>query len=161
MQKLQAEYKGSSESTEFLTKKGELLNRQLLQQQDKVQTLREAVANAAKQYGEADQRTQKWQQQLNKAEAEEYNLKNQIDETSQAMENQGEEMAGLGDTVGQLANKFGVTLPKELTTAMNSMDGFSAKTVAALGIAAAAVAGVIEAVKKLGEITLEVAADVD
>ena len=161
MQKLQAEYKGSSESTEFLTKKGELLNRQLLQQQDKVQTLREAVANAAKQYGEADQRTQKWQQQLNKAEAEEYNLRNQIDETNQAMESQDKKMEGLGDTVNALGQKFGVQLPKELTTAMNSMEGFSAGTVAVIGVVAAAVAGVIEAVKKLGEITIEVAADVD
>ena len=161
MQKLQAEYKGNSESTEFLTKKGELLNRQLLQQQDKVQKLREAVANAAKQYGEADQRTQKWQQQLNKAEAEEYNLRNQIDETNQAMESQDKEMEGLGDTVNALGQKFGVQLPKELTTAMNSMEGFSAGTVAVLGVVAAAVAGVIEAVKKLGEITIEVAADVD
>ena len=40
MKKLQAEYKGNSESMEFLTKKGEVLERQLLQQRDKVETLR-------------------------------------------------------------------------------------------------------------------------
>ena len=161
MQKLQAEYKSQGESTEYLTKKGELLERQLLQQQDKVQALREAVANAAKQYGEADQRTQKWQQQLNKAEAEEFQLKNQIDETNKALQGQGQEMVSLGDTVGELANKFGITLPKEVTTAMNSMDGFSMKTVAALGIAAAAVAAVVKAFKELNDITLQVAADAD
>ena len=38
MRKLQAEYQGNSESVEFLTKKGELLERQLLQQKDKVMT---------------------------------------------------------------------------------------------------------------------------
>lgn len=161
MQKLQAEYKNNSESTEYLTKKGDLLNRLLLQQQDKVETLRQAVADAAKQYGEADRRTQKWQQQLNKAEAEEFNLKNQIDDTNKALEGQDKEMTGLGDTVSELGQKFGVHLPKELTSAMNSMDGFSAKTAAALGIAAAAVAALIGVFKELGEVTLQVAADVD
>ena len=43
MRKLQAEYKGNTESTEFLTKKGEILERQLLQQKDKVETLRQAM----------------------------------------------------------------------------------------------------------------------
>ena len=37
MRKLQAEYKGNAESTEFLTKKGEMLERQLLQQKELVQ----------------------------------------------------------------------------------------------------------------------------
>ena len=57
MKKLQAEFKGNTDSVEFLTKKGELLERQLLQQKDKVETLRQAVQNAAKEYGESDKRT--------------------------------------------------------------------------------------------------------
>ena len=51
MRKLQAEFKGNTESTEYLTKAGELLERKLLQQQDKVKKLQEAVAHAAKEYG--------------------------------------------------------------------------------------------------------------
>ena len=47
MRKLQAEYKGNTESTEYLTKAGDLLERKLLQQQDKVEKLREAVSFAA------------------------------------------------------------------------------------------------------------------
>ena len=74
MRKLQAEFKGQTESTEFLTKKGELLERQLLQQKDKVQTLREALANAAAQYGESSEKTQEWQIKLNNAEAAQYDL---------------------------------------------------------------------------------------
>lgn len=161
MQKLQAEYKNQGESTEFLTKKSELLERQLLQQHDKVETLRQAVANAAKQYGESDAKTQKWIQQLNRAEAEEYNLKNQLEDTTKAMEGQDQEMVGLGDTVTELGEKFGIRLPAGIKDALNSIEGFSAGTVAALGAAAVAVAGLIEAFKKLGEITLQVAADAD
>ena len=161
MQKLQAEYKNNGESAEFLTKKSELLERQLLQQHDKVETLRQAVANAAKAYGESDTKTQKWIQQLNKAEAEEFNLKNQLDDTNNALQSQGEEMVGLGDTVGDLSEKFGITLPTGIKEALNNVEGFSAGTVAALGIAAAAVAALVKAFTELNEMTLKVAADAD
>lgn len=161
MQKLQAEYKGNADSAEYLTKKSELLERQLLQQQDKVAKLREAVKASADQYGEADTRTQKWIQQLNQAEAAEFELRNQLDETSSSMEDQGEEMVGLGDTVTDLADKFGVRLPKGVTSALNSMSSFSAGTVAAMGVAAAAIAGVAEAVKALHENAIEYAAQAD
>lgn len=161
MQKLQAEYKNNGESAEFLTKKSELLERQLLQQHDKVETLRQAVANAAKAYGESDTKTQKWIQQLNKAEAEEFNLKNQLDDTNNALQNQGEEMVGLGDTVSDLSEKFGITLPTGIKEALNNVEGFSAGTVAALGIAAAAVAALVKAFTELNEMTLKVAADAD
>ena len=161
MQKLQAEYKNNGESAEFLTKKSELLERQLLQQHDKVETLRQAVANAAKAYGESDTKTQKWIQQLNKAEAEEFNLKNQLDDTNNALQSQGEEMVGLGDTVSNLSEKFGITLPTGIKEALNNVEGFSAGTVAALGIAAAAVAALVKAFTELNEMTLKVAADAD
>lgn len=161
MQKLQAEYKNNGESAEFLTKKSELLERQLLQQHDKVETLRQAVANAAKAYGESDTKTQKWIQQLNKAEAEEFNLKNQLDDTNNALQSQGEEMVGLGDTVSDLSEKFGITLPTGIKEALNNVEGFSAGTVAALGIAAAAVAALVKAFTELNEMTLKVAADAD
>lgn len=161
MQKLQAEYKGSAESTEFLTKKGELLERQILQQQDKVNTLREAMQKAAQQYGEADTRTQKYAQQLNRAEAEQYNLQHELENTNSALKNQGETMQGLGSVVDDLGQKFGIRLPDQLKTALDGMGSFSAGTVAAMGAAAAAVAALAEGIKKLHEITLESAAEVD
>ena len=161
MQKLQAEFKGQEDSTEALTKKGDLLQRQLQQQQDKVKQLQEAVRNSAQQYGEADERTQKWVQQLNKAEAEQFNLEHQLEETNAALQGQEEEMIGLGDTVSNLADRFGVHLPKGITDALNSMNSFSAGTVAAMGVAVAAIAGVAEAVKALHENAIEYAAEAD
>ena len=78
LKKLQAEYKGNAESTEFLTKKGDLLQRQLQQQQDKVSKLREALQASAEKYGEADKRTQDWIIKLNNAEAAQYDLEHAI-----------------------------------------------------------------------------------
>ena len=149
MNKLQAEFKGSSESVEFLTKKGEILERQLLQQKDKVETLRQAVKKSADQYGESDQRTQKWIQQLNNAEAAEFNLQHAIEENNAALQGEDNTMISLGDTVQSLADKFGITLPDGMKNALDGMGSFSAGTAAKMAIAAAAVAAVIKFVKEI------------
>lgn len=161
MRKLQAEYKGNTESTEFLTKKGELLERQLLQQRDKVQTLQEALKNAARQYGESAEQTQQWQIKLNNAEAAQYDLEHAIEENNKALEGQGQTMAGLGDTVSDLAGKLGVRIPDGAKNALNGMKGLSTGTVAAMGAAAAGVAALVKSIKALHQMTLEAAADAD
>lgn len=161
MRKLQAQYKGNEDSTEALTAKGELLERQLLQQKDKVQTLRDALANAAKEYGEADKRTQEWQIKLNDAETAQYNLEHAIEENNQAIKDQESDMLGLGDSLDDLTGKFGVHLPKGIKDALNSMGTFSADSIEMLSGVAAGAAALITAFKKLNEITIEAAARAD
>lgn len=168
MRKLQAEYKGNAESTEYLTKRGEVLERQLLQQKDKVETLRQALNNAAQQYGEADSRTQAWAVKLNDAEAAQYNLEHAIEENNEALKaNDGqlkaenESLVSVGDTVDDLAGKFGVRLPDGLKKALDNMQGFSSGTVLAMSAAAAGVAALSRAVSELHDITKQAAADVD
>lgn len=161
MRKLQAEYKGNSESTEFLTKKGELLERQLLQQKDKVQTLRDALANAAQQYGESSDKTQDWQIKLNNAEAAQYDLDAAIRENNDALQGESDTMVGLGDNVGDLASKLGIQIPDGAKKALNGMQGLSSGTVAAMGASVAAVAALYKAVQQLHQMTVEAAANVD
>lgn len=168
MKKLQAEYKNNASSSEFLTKKSELLERTLLQQKDKVATLREALKNAAEQYGEADKRTQDWQIKLNNAEAAQYDLEHQLEETNQEIAKQGEavdkesgEMVSLGDAVDQVAGKLGIKIPDGAKKALDGMKGLSAGSVAAMGAIAVAVAATIKAIEKLNEITLDAAKQAD
>lgn len=168
MRKLQAEYKGNAESTEFLTKKGEVLERQLLQQKDKVETLRAALANAAQQYGEADSRTQAWAVKLNDAEAAQYNLEHAIEDNNEALKAsdsqlkvENESLVSVGDTADDLAGKFGVRLPDGLKKALDNMQGFSSGTVLAMSAAAAGVAALAKVVGELHDITKKAAADVD
>lgn len=161
MKKLKAEYQGNTESVEFLTKKGELLERQLLQQRDKVETLRKAVAAAAEANGEADASTQAWIVRLNNAEAQMFDLEHAVEENNEALQGEGESFVNLGDLANSLADKLGVKLPEGATNALNGIKGFSAGTAAAMAAAAASVAAVVEGVKKLHETTLEAAADVD
>lgn len=186
MVRLQAQYKGNTESVEFLTSKSELLGRTLDQQREKTAAVRtmveaasKAQAEAMKAVAEAENDTteaqnkakaaleaanreyQKYATQLNLAEAREFDLQHQIEETNQAIEGQGEKILGLGDTVDQLADKLGIKLPKGAKDALNGMEGLSAGTVATMAAAAAAIAAVVKGVQELGKMTLDVAAQVD
>lgn len=161
MKKLSAEFAGNEHSIEALNAKGDLLQRQLLQQKDKVETLKKALAESAKNFGEADKRTQEWQIKLNSAEAAQAKIEQQIKQTNEEIANQGKITLTVGDAVDQLASKLGINLPKGATDALNSTVKFSSGTIAAMGAAAAAVAALMKTIKELHNITLEAAADVD
>ena len=80
---------------------------------------------------------------------------------AQSNQNFGNSAGKLGDQVKDLSGKMGITLPDGATQALNSLNGFSAGTVAAMGAAAAGVAAMIKVCKELHEITLQAAADAD
>lgn len=172
LKKVDEAFKDNEDSIEALTARGDVLQRQLQQQEDKVKTLRAALKNAANEYGESDKRTQEWQIQLNKAETQEIKLRRAVEENNEAIKEQGQttedagkKMSTLGDQVSGLADRFGIHLPDSIKGALDHVAGFSTGTVAAMGAAAAAIGGVtlavkgvsagIEAVKKLNEMTLE------
>ena len=161
MKKLQAQYKGNTESTEYLTKKGELLERELYGQQEKVKLLRDRLLEVARAKGEDAQETMNLKIQLNNAETEEINLKNSIEENEKALQGENKQMVSLGDVADQLAGKLGVKLPEGAKKALDGMKGMSAGSVAALGAITAAVAVAVKAIKGLHEMTLQAASDVD
>lgn len=161
MKKLQAEYKGNSDSVEFLTKKGDLLNRQLLDQKEKIDVMRQALEHAAKKYGEGSEEAMKWQAKLNDAEAAQYDLEHAIEENNQAIDNQGNVWGKVSGIMEEIAGKMGIKIPGEAKKALSGMQGLSAGTVAAMTAAAAAIAALVKAVSELHEMTLETAADVD
>ena len=161
MRKLKAEFKGQTDSMEFLTRKGELLNKQLNTQKERVDTLRAAVANAKEKYGEAAEETQNWIIKLNNAEAQQFNLEHAIEENNEALENQGKSMTGLGDIAEKFADKLGIKIPEGAKKALNGVKGFSTGTVAAMGVAAAAVGATTLAYKKIFDLAIEQAAEAD
>ena len=64
-----SQFDKNDKSTEALTARSEVLNKEIDQQKQKIETLRSALANAAESFGENDRRTQSWQIQLNNAQA--------------------------------------------------------------------------------------------
>ena len=64
-----SQFDKNDKSTEALTARSEVLNKEIDQQKQKIETLRSALANAAESFVENDRRTQSRQIQLNNAQA--------------------------------------------------------------------------------------------
>ena len=115
MKKLAEEYKGNESSMEAMRAKSDVLERQLSRQKDKVQTLRDALQNAATSFGEADRRTQSWQTQLLNAERDQIKLERALEETNKALEDEadgadeaGDELADLGEKTDDASDKTSI-----------------------------------------------------
>lgn len=172
MNKLAAEYDGNTDSAEFLTQKYDILERQMLTQKDKVEALKQAVADSAEAYGEADSRTQNWIIQLNNAEAALANIYGEMGRTQTAIENMdksldeisdstgsaAEGVTSLGDVLDTVADKLGVKLPDGISKFTGGLGKIPASTAAAAAGIAAVVAIVIKLEKKLMDVTKETAA---
>lgn len=170
--KLTAEYDGNTDSAEFLTQKYDILERQMLTQKDKVEALKQAVADSAEAYGEADSRTQNWIIQLNNAEAALANTYGEMGRTQTAIEDMDkafdgvsgstgtatEGMTSLGDVLDTVADKLGIKLPDGISKFTGGLGKIPASTAAAAAGIAAVVAIVIKLEKKLIDVTKETAA---
>lgn len=172
MNKLTAEYDGNTDSAEFLTQKYDILERQMLTQKDKVEALKQAVADSAEAYGEADSRTQNWIIQLNNAEAALANTYGEMGRTQTAIEDMDGAlddvsgstgsaaggMTSLGDVLDTVADKLGIKLPDGISKFTGGLGKIPASTAAAAAGIAAVVAIVIKLEKKLMDVTKETAA---
>ena len=182
LQLVSARFAGQENTIEALTAKHDVLQRSLYGEREKVEKLREAVAHAAEAYGEGDKRTQSYQQQLNRAQAEELKLEKQLADTSKELKKQGTELetdekamadfgaqtaetaektGGLGDLVGSLSQKFGIQLPGGITQSLNSMQGFSAGSIAAVGAVGSLAAALVKVEGKLLDLSKAQAAAAD
>lgn len=182
LRRVKAENEAFGKTTESISAKQDALNNILTLQTQKVETLKEALAEATVKYGEADNRTKDFQTQLNRAEAELARTNNQLKKTSEALndveENLGETdtdfetltenldvtksgTVGLGDALDQIGSKFGISLPNEMTSTLNGMAQINTKTLALTGGLAALAAAIVGVEKKLIDLTRESAAYVD
>lgn len=172
MNKLTAEYDGNTDSAEFLTQKYDILERQMLTQKDKVEALKQAVADSAEAYGEADSRTQNWIIQLNNAEAALANTYGEMGRTQTAIEGLDKSLDSVSDSTGAasggmeslgsvldtVADKLGIKLPSGISKFTGGLGKIPASTAAAAAGIAAVVAIVIKLEKKLMDVTRETAA---
>ena len=70
MQMVTSQFDKNDKSVNALTSRNTVLNKEISAQKDKIETLKSALDNATDSFGENDKRTQNWQIQLNKAQAE-------------------------------------------------------------------------------------------
>lgn len=138
MGKVTAQFGSNAGSMDALKAKSEVYNKQIDEQKKKIETLKEALANSAKEYGENDNKTKNWQISLNKAEAELAKTENSLKETTDEMKNFGKS----ADDSGQKFERLGGVL-KGVGVAIGSV---------AVAAGAAALAMGKEVVAQFGEL---------
>lgn len=168
-----AENKGSVEG---LTKINEALNEKILTQKEKVSALEEALKNAAQEYGESDARTQKWQQQLNKANSTLIDMERELRDNTDALKDAGveadnfsggmedlvektgevdEKSSNFGQTLQDVADKLGIQLPAGAQEAVNGLGGVNVAAGAAVFGLGALVTAIVKVEKALIDVTKE------
>lgn len=171
MKKAKVEYAENADSVDALSKKNDILNRQILSQKEKIETLRAALQDSAQRYGEADKKTSEWQVSLNNAERELIEMERQLrDNTEQLDKASGKTEQynktlektkgtglGFGSVLDGLAGKLGITLPENITAGLDSLATFDAKTIAVAGGVSALATAIIKVTKALAKMTIEAA----
>ena len=140
MKLVDSQFDKNDKSTEALTARSEILNKEIDSQKQKIETLRSALANAAESFGENGRRTQSQQIQLNNAQA----AFNGIDRELSSNRTASEKAAKGIDESGDEANDFSNSVKKATNTGKDAYGKLSklidtAKKIgAALGAAATA-----------------------
>lgn len=180
---LNTTYSENENSIKGLTEINEVLNQKILTQREKVEQLQEMLQKSAKAYGISDTTTQKYQQQLNNAEAALVKMERALaDNTSKLeaaggaadnfsdglkdlAERTGEEaeqsMGNLGDVVNGLTSKLGIQLPDGMKSSMNAMGSLDASSLALAGGFADVAAAIVKAEKAMISMTKESASFAD
>lgn len=161
MRLTESQYQGNAKSIDALNAKNDVLERKILSQKEKVETLRAALQSSAEAYGESDARTMKWQVSLNNAEAELNDLNGELSANQKAIESSGGSFVGLGDAVDAVTQKLGINLPAGAQKAVNGIGKVSASSVAAVAGVAAYVAILVKLEDTFINLTKDAAAYAD
>ena len=86
MKKVTAQFDGNADSVEALTAKQEVYNKQAEEQRKKIDTIRKALENAKKEFGENSDKVKDWQIKLNNAEAELSKLERTLEDNRKALD---------------------------------------------------------------------------
>lgn len=163
-----AKYSDNATSVQALTDKNDVLEKRIYSQTEKIAKLREALEASAREYGESDTKTMKWQVSLNKAEAELVKMEKDLEENSKELAKAKENMDRYGLSVDEAAESqktfgeklsgviegLGIHLPAGADKAIRALDGTKASTIALVGVVAGLVTG-------FGKLTIETAQAAD
>ena len=120
-------YDANDKSAAALTARNEVLVKQIDAQKEKLAKLQEGLAASAEKYGDNDDKTQRWQQTVNKATADLNKMERQLAENKRTLQDveestsdASEETAEFGEAADRAAgitsaSHFGPRKPSEFT----------------------------------------------
>ena len=106
MKVVQSQFDKNDNSVEALTARNQVLNKEIEAQKQKIETLRQALANASESFGENDRRTQQWQIQLNNATAALNDMERELDRNNAALDDAEHEMDDVADSADDLEEEL-------------------------------------------------------
>ncbi len=118
MQLATAEFKGQANSAEYLTKKDEILRKEIDQQEEKVRALTQAVEDSKKVNGDASAATDRYRQQLNKAKTDLINLNDELSSNERYLD----EARTSADKCAKSIDEYGKQV-KEAADATDDLNG--------------------------------------
>jgi phage-related protein len=145
MMAVTSKFDKNEESTESLTDKNIVLNKQIDEQKSKLSELTKGLSLSADKYGENDKVTQGWQQAVNKANADLNNMERELRGNESALNDTAKGLDDAGKAADESGNRF-----SEFGTILKS----SAIAAGAVAIAAGAAAIKLGSavVKQFGEL---------
>jgi hypothetical protein len=135
MQAVASQFDKNDRSTEALTAKNEVLNKQIEEQKKKLSELQKGLSAAAEKYGENDKVTQGWKQAINKATADLNNMERELKSNIESLDDAADKTRKFNIDLGKLSGtlgKLGGTIAKAAIT------GIAAVGAAAAGAAVGA-----------------------
>lgn len=170
-----AAFEDNADSVDALTSKSDILNRQLQEQKEKVNTLRAALEKSKVEHGENTTQTNKWQIALNNAEREVLqtekavrknndalkDAKQKTDQSTRSFDTNKTAADGLNDVVKKLAGRFGIDLPDGMMKSTSGAGALSAGMAGMIGVAAGLAAAIFKVVEALAGLTIKQAAAAD
>ena len=145
MKLVTTEFDRSAESEEAYSQKNDILKESVSKLGDKLKLQEEALQKCTEKYGEADSRTQKWQQAVNETKTALADAENKIKDNEEAMENLGDESEETGKELKKAGDE-GKSFGDKLSSAC-------AVAVAAIGAASAAAGALAkEVIGSFGEL---------
>lgn len=115
MKKVTSEFRDNAQGQDALIAKNRVLTKSVQQQEQKIKEVKDALAFATTEYGEASNEAMRWQQVLNRSEAALNDLKAEIRENDQALE----EMA--------MGFRDAETGARKMDAALDGIDGDASK----------------------------------
>jgi len=144
-----AKFADNADGMAAVTAKTDIYNKQIAEQQKKIDKIKEALTNASKEYGENSNQVKEWQIKLNNAErdmaktetalnslgkeAEEFD--EQLKKTADTAEDSGSKFGKLGEILGGIGKALGAGVAAIGTAAAGAADALLGMSVSAAGYA--------------------------
>ena len=168
MRVVTSEFIGNENSVEALTAKNDVLDRTILSLNEKLAAQQRMLKESAQAFGEADDRTQTWQQIVNRTTAELNRAEAQLRQNNEALSSGGSLIGQISNSLtGKLGSALGLSTSQtnELTSALMGGEGglsalLSSSTLATAGLAVFGTAAV-KATSELVKLSEQAAAQAD